>query len=204
MNATIYVEGGGDGKLLRSVCRRAFSKFFAKAGMADRLPKVVACGRRESVYGDFCDAVEGNDDQGRTIFLLVDSEAPVTNSEPWRHLKGSDNWNRPQNAAADSAHLMVQCMEAWFYADKDALERFFGPGFNASALSDRVDIEDIPKQDVLDGLAAATRQAKRGRGRYHKGRHSFDILRLIDPHKVTAASSHARKLVDALDKALSG
>ena len=126
----------------------------------------------------------------------------MTNSEPWRHLKGSDNWNRPRNAAADSAHLMVQCMEAWFYADKDALERFFGPGFNASALSGRVDIENIPKQDVQDGLAAATRQARRGR--YHKGRHSFDILRLIDPHKVTAASSHARRLVDALDRALSG
>ena len=200
MNATIYVEGGGDGKLLRSVCRRAFSKFFAKAGMADRLPKVVACGRRESAYGDFRDAVASNAGTGRAIFLLVDSEAPVTNPEPWRHLKGRDNWNRPQDAAADSAHLMVQCMEAWFYADKDALERFFGPGFKANALSGRVDIEDIPKQDVLGDLAAATRQARRGR--YHKGRHSFDILRLIDPHKVTAASSHARKLVEALLKAL--
>ena len=170
--------------------------------MADRLPKVVACGGRESAYGDFREAVASNAGTGRAIFLLVDSEAPVTSTESWRHLKSRDSWDLPRTAAADSAHLMVQCMEAWFYADKDALERFFGPGFNTSVLSGQVDIEDIPKQDVQDRLAAATRQARRGR--YHKGRHSFDILRLIDPHKVAAASSHARRLVDALHKALSG
>ena len=169
--------------------------------MADRLPKVVACGGRESAYGDFRHAVESNADQGRTIFLLVDSEVPVTNSEPWRHLKGRDNWDRPRTAAADSAHLMVQCMEAWFYADKDALKSFFGPDFNTSALSGNADIEGIPKQDVQSGLAAATRPTKKGS--YHKGRHSFDILELIDPNKVSAASSHARRLVEALRKALS-
>ena len=201
MRATVYVEGGGDRKQLQIACRRAFGKFFTKAGLANRLPKVVACGGRTSAYGDFRYAVESNADQGRTIFLLVDSEAPVTNSEPWRHLKGRDNWDRPRTAAADSAHLMVQCMEAWFYADKDALKSFFGPDFNTNALSGNEDIEDIPKQDVQSGLAAATRQANKGS--YHKGRHSFDILELIDPNKVSAASSHARRLVEALRKALS-
>ena len=168
--------------------------------MADRLPKIVACGPRESAYDDFRDAVKSNADQGRALFLLVDSEAQVTDSEPWRHLKARDNWNRPQNAAAESAHLMVQCMEAWFYADKHALERFFGPGFSTNALSGNPDIEAIPKQDIQSGLSAATRRARKGS--YHKGRHSFDILRLIDPDKVTAASSHARRLMEALRTAL--
>ncbi len=202
MSATVYVEGGGDHKPLQIACRRAFSKFFGKAGLAGRLPKVVACGGREGAYRDFHDAVESNSYQGRAVFLLVDSEAPVTNSEPWQHLKGCDGWIRPPTAAADSAHLMVQCMEAWFYADKDALERFFGPGFKANALSGRADIEDIPKRDVETGLKAATHQSKKGR--YHKGSHSFEILQRLDPNKVTAASSHARRLVEALREALGG
>ena len=91
-------------------------------------------------------------------------------------------------------------VEAWFYADKDALERFFGQGFNAKALSGNPDIEAIPKEDIESGLAAATRRARKGS--YHKGRHSFDILRLLDPNKVTGASSHARRLVEALRTAL--
>ena len=91
-------------------------------------------------------------------------------------------------------------MEAWFYADKDALKSFFGPDFSTGALSGNADIECIPKQDVQSGLAAATRRAKKGS--YHKGRHSFDILELIDPNKVSAASSHARRLVEALREAL--
>ena len=199
MRATIYVEGGGDYKQLHIACRRAFSKFFAKAGMADRLPKLVACGSRKNAYDHFSAAVKDNTDKGRAMFLLVDSECPVTNSEPWQHLKHRDNWDRPRTAAADSAHLMVQCMEAWFYADKDALKSFFGPDFNTNALSGNADIEGIPKRDVLSGLAAATRRAKS----YHKGRHSFDILERIDPNKVTAASSHAQRLVEALRRALS-
>ncbi len=202
MRATVYVEGGGDGKLLRTTCRIAFIKFFAAAGLAGRLPKVVACGGRDGAYRDFHDAVESNTDQGRAVFLLVDSEAPVTNSEPWQHLKDCDGWKRPPTAAADSAHLMVQCMEAWFYADKGALEGFFRGGFNASALPGNPNIEDIPKEDVLNGLKAATHQSKKGR--YHKGSHSFEILQRLDPNKVTAASSHARRLVEALRNALSG
>ena len=75
MSVTIYVEGGGDRGQLQSACRQAFRKFFAKSCLADRRLKVVACGSRERAYRDFRDAVEGTDDRGRTIFLLVDSEA---------------------------------------------------------------------------------------------------------------------------------
>ena len=91
-------------------------------------------------------------------------------------------------------------MESWFYADKEALERFFGRDFNAKALPGNKNIERIPKEDVLSGLKRATRNAKRGR--YDKGLHSFSILEQLDPQKVTAASPHARRLMDALREEL--
>ncbi len=89
-------------------------------------------------------------------------------------------------------------MEAWVFADKDALAEYFGAGFNRNALPPRRDIENIPKTDLENGLQQATLLCKKGQCR--KGRHSFRILAELPPEKVTAASPHARRLVDALRK----
>lgn len=53
-------------------------------------------------------------------------ETFAENSSSWAHLKQEDGWNRPRGAEGRSAHLMVQCMEAWFLADKDGLATYFG------------------------------------------------------------------------------
>lgn len=194
MTARVYVEGGGQGrKALRTECRQAFSEFFRKAGLSGRMPRVVACGGRQDAYEDFCHAHEGAAEDHP--FLLVDSEGPVTDSDPWSHLKRSDGWDRPHGAPDGSAHLMVQCMESWFYADKESLAGFFGRGFNRNVLSD-AKTEDIPKADVENGLRSATRGSRKGT--YRKGVHSFAILRELDAAKVCAASPHAMRLIDAL------
>ena len=91
---------------------------------------------------------------------------------------------------------MVQCMEAWFLADKDNPAAYFGHGFNRNALPGREEIEDVAKGEVLERLRRATRQCKKGE--YGKGRHSFDILEQTDPAKVMNASPHARRLVETL------
>lgn len=91
---------------------------------------------------------------------------------------------------------MVQCMEAWFLADKDCLVAYYGDDFNQNALPPRQDIENIAKNDVLNGLKKATSSVSKGE--YGKGQHSFDILAQIDPTKVIAASPHAKRLVDTL------
>lgn len=90
---------------------------------------------------------------------------------------------------------MVQCMESWFYADRESLTGFFGRGFNRNVLSD-ANAEDIPKADVENGLRSATRLSRKGP--YRKGVHSFAILRQLDAGKVCAASPHAKRLIDAL------
>ena len=92
---------------------------------------------------------------------------------------------------------MVQCMEAWFLADKDALVDFFGADFNRNALPQRAEVEDIPKRDLEKGLEAATRQCGKGTHTI-RGRHSFEVLAQLAPEKVIDASPHAERLVNTL------
>lgn len=132
------------------------------------------------------------------VVLLVDSEGPVKPGRPpWVHLKEHDGWDQPTGASDDSIHLMVQCMESWLLADREALAAFYGQGFQASALPGNPNIETILKKDVYDALAAATRNTKT-KGAYSKGGHSFELLALIDPNKVRLASPHANRLAETL------
>ena len=194
MNIKVFVEGGGETNLLRSKCREGFRKFFSKAGLEGRMPRIVASGSRQDAFDDFRAAVRRakKDD---FIVLLVDSEGPVATGS-WQHLKARDSWNQPSGTTDDQVHLMVQCMEAWFLADKDCLIAYYGNGFKQNALPPRQDIENIAKNDVLNGLKNAT--ASVSKGEYGKGQHSFDILAQIDPDKVVEASPYAKRLVNTL------
>lgn len=199
MKVTVYVEGGGDKRELKSKCRQGFSSFFGKAGLHGRLPKVVACGGRDQAYDRFCTAIAHQPDDFSV--LLVDSEGPVVAAQPWVHLRQRDGWRRPADATEDSAHLMVQMMESWFLADRDCLARYFGDGFRPGALpAEQRAIEDISKEDLEQALQEAPRQSRKRQ--YAKGRDSFALLAQLDVNRVLAASPHARRLVDAVSGAM--
>ena len=197
MSTRLYVEGGGDRKPLRTECRQAFREFLRKAGLAGRLPRIFASGGRQQAYDDFRHALEGSRDVDGVV-LLVDSEGPIeTDAERWRHLKDRDGWDKPAGATDDHVHLMVQCMEAWFLADRRALAEYFGDGFSENSLPRRADVERVSKQDLERGLNTATRNS-RPKGAYRKGRDSFAILADLDPDKVVDASPHAKRFLKAL------
>ncbi len=201
----IYVEGGGDGKDLQSECRRGFREFLEKAGLKGKMPAIIACGGRYSAYKGYCTAIS----QREAAMLLVDSEAPVAREhqtgepdawQPWRHLKArqGDDWDRPPGAREADCHLMVQCMESWFLADRKTLNDFFGQGFRESALpSANRPIEDVAKDEVYRALKQASQSCKT-KAEYGKGEHSFKLLALLDPAKVVAASPWAKRFVEAL------
>ena len=189
MSITLYVEGGGR-KSLNSKCRRGFGRFIEKAGKVGRV-RVVACGSRGDAYQRF-----QNHNMGGTAMLLVDAEGPVTGQDPWQHLYASDGWARPASATDDQCHLMVQIMESWFLADVGALESFYGRGFRRQALPGNPSIEQIPKPDVLSGLAQATSGTKKGN--YRKSSDSFGILAELDPVKVRNTSLYADRFLRAL------
>jgi hypothetical protein len=199
VSARVYVEGGGDhNKALQTLCRKGFSEFVGKSGLKGRMPRIVACGGRRQAFESFRIALR--DGANGPVVLLVDSEGPVAGRDAWEHvrLRTGDGWERPPGASDDHLHLMVQTMEAWFYGDLGALQAFYGRDFRESALSQRTDIEAIPKDELLSGLLAATKDCQKGR--YSKGEHSFQILGKIDSVKVRAASPECERFLHTLEK----
>jgi hypothetical protein len=205
----LYVEGGGDSKSLQIECRRGFREFLEKAGLKGKMPGITACGGRQQAYKNYCIALKC----GEPAVLLVDSEAPVapehqqpqdqpTQWRPWQHLKAraGDGWDPPANASDSDCHLMVQVMESWFLADRDALKAFFGQGFQEKALpAANRSMESVAKDNVYDALKRATQQCKT-KAEYGKGEHSFKLLARIEPAKVIAASPWAKRFIDILKR----
>lgn len=110
--------------------------------------------------------------------LLLDSEGP--NPDPH----------------SASTFWMVEVMESWFHADKDALAQFYHGGFNASALKANPNVEQISKKDVIEGLKSATRGTRKGS--YHKTKHAPGLLEAIDPCLVRKAAPHCDQLFSAV------
>jgi len=195
VSVRVYVEGGGDARSTKDACREAFRSLFTKIVPPESALKVIASGGRQKAYQNFCDALRDHPDQ--TVMLLVDSEGPV-HTGVWEHLRdrSGDGWKKPTGANKNQAHLMVQCMEAWFLADKDLLREHYGQHFGASALRRQPNVELIRKSDVEASLKQATRRTTKGP--YQKSSHAFALLALIDPAKVRAASAHAALFFDTL------
>lgn len=202
----LYVEGGGDTAALKTACREGLTTFVTKAGLKKR-PRIVACGSRRDAFDSFCTAIAN----GEEAFLLVDSEDCVSAQhqhgqpdtwQPWAHLKArqGDGWDKPQQSVDTDCHLMVQVMESWFLADRDALKAFFGQGFKENSLpATNNALESTAKQQIYDALTLATKTCKT-KAAYGKGEHSFKLLTKIDPAKVIQASPWAKRFVDELLK----
>jgi hypothetical protein len=102
------------------------------------------------------------------VILLVDSEGPVDpHVSPWDYLgkKEGDKWPKPEGATDDQVHLMVQCMEAWFMADGEAVVEYFDEGVKIAHLPalDNEDIEGISKEKIAVALGKAGTQGKGNR-----------------------------------------
>ena len=194
VTATLYIEGGGEGKDLRARFREGWKKFFDSAGVDGRTKIVRGAGRRQT-FDRFATAVSGSS-PGTVPFLLVDSEGPVAPGHSiWQHLHVRDGWHRPANAGDDRVFLMVQVMETWFLADREALRSYFGTGFGENVLRAWLNLEDVPKSRVFEALERATASCRKS---YSKGRVSFELLAQIDSARVEAACPHAKALLNEL------
>ena len=195
MTVRIFIEGGGSGKISDKVFKEAWTAFFTAAGLAGGMPKIVRGEGRSTTFRNFRTARRRAHE---LLLLLVDSEGPVAaGHSAWQHLRArpEDNWEQPPEAGDDSAYLMVQLMETWFLADRDALRRFFGPSLNENHFGQWPDLEEVHKDTVLNALERATSNCQKP---YSKGKVSSELLGQIDPEQVAAACPHARKLLDYL------
>jgi hypothetical protein len=194
----LYVEGGGD-KDSKAGIRAAFSQFLNEYRMRARSRRlrweVIACGPRESAHDQFRNAEDQHPDAFNV--LLVDSEGPVQGTAR-QHLTRLDGW-KLEAVTDDQVHLMVEAMESWFLTAPGKLAAYYGQGFMRGALPANPDVESIPKAAVLNGLNQATRNTKKGR--YQKGSHAPEILKLLEPAEVSAP--HCKQLLEVLDRRLS-
>ena len=194
VRATLYIEGGGEGRELGARFREGWNAFFKKADLASKT-KIVRGGGRDKTFDLFVTAIENNRPNVVPI-LLVDSEDPVAKGHTvWQHLSARDGWQRPSNADDDQAFLMVQAMETWFLVDRDALRKYFGARFRQNALKKWPGLEAVPKPTVLYALKCATAACTK---HYAKGKVSFELLAHIDPALVATACPHAEALLNRL------
>ena len=187
---TVYVEGGGNSNKDTTIrCREGFARYCKNVVSHTSSPRIVACGGRDQAFHRWKTEL-ARSKSGDVCVLLVDSEGPVQNTlSPTSHLQASDGW-RFSVSEIQRVFLMVQAMESWFLADRDALETYYGSGFRRRSLpGDEGHVEQIRKDDLEPSLVNATRDTKKGP--YHKTRHGFALLALIQPSKVEAGSSHA-------------
>lgn len=188
----LYVEGGGNSRAEQIECRRAFSELVRKAGLAGRMPRIVACGSRAEAFKQFTLALA---QATETPMLLVDSEEPVRQASVWAHLAHTDALTKPTHAHENHAQLMVTSMKTWLMADQEALARHFGRGFNAGALIARHDLENRPRKDVIAALKRATKDCNQP---YAKGDVAFGALAQVDPAVLKQHVPHFARFITAL------
>jgi hypothetical protein len=190
VSVRIYVEGGGDNKDTIRRCKEGFANYCKKVAPLNRRPSIVACGGRQQTFDRFITAVSGSDADEACV-LLVDAEDGVRVATQVEHLRVRDGWKFPV-LGRHKVFLMVQAMEAWFLADRKALADYYDGGFLAKGLrGSPTNIGAILKNDLEPCLKHASRPTQKEE--YHKTKHGFALLALIDPDKVGNASPHASK-----------
>ena len=202
ISLTIYMEGGGDSNGQLAQLRTGMDRFLTP--IKDRFRekhwrwKLIPCGGRRSAYDKFSNAMK-NQKPGEKIILLVDAEAPITESTRTLHLekRPGDGWDL-SGVSEDHIHLMAQSMEAWIVADPEALSEYYGQNFLVNKLPVRQNLEEEPKVDCAAKLADATRNTQKGE--YKKIKHAAELLGKISSAKVRERCPHAETLFSTLNK----
>ena len=201
----VYVEGGGNVASQKAELRKGFEELFREqrqliSTRGSRLD-FIFCGSRHQAYSKFINEIRQNDNS-TVVALLVDAEMAVMPEKSSKsHLEQSDGWDL-KKVDAERIHLMVECMETWIVADPDAVATYYGKNFRHQGLPTRANLEEVPKSEVYDKLAKATKDTSKGAysGPNHsKIRHASELLLRIDAKKVAARCSRFQVFIGWLD-----
>lgn len=156
-------------------CRKAFHPLLKNVGIT-RIPRIKACGIRNSAFDDFKTAHNAN--RSTYFALIVDSEDRVKNvEEPLAHLISRDKWEFPESVADDQIFLMTTSMETWIVADRTALKKRFKNELIENNLTPLTELENRDRKAVLRSLENATKTCKTP---YAKGNHTYNLFGELD------------------------
>ena len=152
------------------------------------------------VARDFMKALRKHPDAWNV--LLLDSEGP-DDGRLLDSLRERKDWTPPSGMRVRDGQVcwMVQLMESWFLADRTALRQFYGDGFSEAPLPGNPQVEQAPKNDVLNGLKSATRNSRPGE--YRKSAHAPKILALLSVQRVRDAAPNCRRLFASMIERIS-
>ena len=135
--------------------------------------------------------------------LLIDSERPAPNAaEAIRALRSSSYWDASVAPKEDERiNFMVQAMEAWFIADRQAMASHFGNGFRCGSLPNPQNAESTSPNGLTESIDQALRAiGGRRRKKYDKVRDGARLLALIDEATVRQNCPSFRRLTDFLSR----
>ncbi len=190
----VYYEGN---RLLKPGFVQFFAELTSLAKEKRSAIHFISAGSGANACRDFGIALKTN--TGAWNILLKDSEGPDSGNLS-TSLCREYTWDKVH---ADSIFWMVEMMESWFHADKDALANFYGEGFKKGALKANPDVEAISKSDLEKGLQNATRNTNAGGYFDNKTSHGPKLLARIDPKRVREAAPNCDKLFTAVLSRLS-
>lgn len=198
MKLVVFVEGtAGDPGALR----KAFRQFLERLGFPGSAIQIVAAGDGPAAHKAYEKFVSRSEDD-RIVFLLIDSEQHKERDLPnWEFLSRTRKLRKPKAAGVNSLGLMVQCMETWFLADRDAAIGYFRLGKGGDPLPRHAHPELVPKVRILDSFDKASHQSRRRR--YQKGADALALLGLVDPNIVAERCPHAERFFNALRRSSS-
>lgn len=157
--------------------------------------RTIAGGSTEETIKDFMTAARTHKDAINIV--LIDSDNP-DNGNLIAEVKQRASWDTEAGAKIqdEQIHFMVQVMESWFLADRNALKKYYGQGFREKQLPGNPNVEQISKSDVDNGLKNATRDTRKKK--YHKTQHAPDLLSSLDVDKVRCNAPSCDRLFHSL------
>lgn len=193
MVSRVVIHFEGNGKL-----KEGFRKLFERRVKVKFI--LIAGGSNAETVKDFLRSCRQNPSDLNV--LLIDSEGPAQSvSEAMRALRSRRYWNANAAPEDERINFMVQAMEAWFIADRNALKRHFGKGFGVGSLPNPQNAESVSPKDLTDSINQALRAiGGRRRRKYDKVRDGARLLALIDESTVRRNCPSFGRLMDFLSR----
>ena len=193
---TIHFEGH---RSLRPGFHKLFEPHLERARQRRIRFNLIAGGSRAEAVKDFLRSCKLR--PHHINVLLIDSEDPVFDTTvAIRSLRNQSYWDEGVDCEDNQINLMVQSMEAWFIADRQAFTHHFGQDFNLNALPSPQDAESVAPDDLTNAIRGALRYVSRRKRGYDKVTDGVKLLQLIDHAAVSKHCRHFKRLMDYLTR----